>query len=217
VDSTWRSLTRWEKGGGYSVAPTYFMDYPVLPSDVEEINRQLRETYGIDTESSQPMWRVSWAADQYEMRVDDVTANGVRLLFPELMKLPKYSWIKDMWILENLVLVPMQHDSELAGVKKSYECIWKFKDRFEKPVKPEFWACQFVIDLVLSVKTRNPMNVRKYYDPDVSSDPKEQLAINKKRIDDLVEQLFGDESDLMMRTVTGEAVIVPRNYEKSGE
>ncbi len=190
------------------------MDYPVLPSHVEDINRQLRETYGIDTESSQPMWRVSWAADQYEMRVDDVTAGGVRLLFPELMKLPKYSWIKNMWILENLVLVPVNNMAEIPESKKSYECIWKFKDRFDQPVPPEFWACQFVIDLIHSVKSRNPMNVRKYYDPNVSSDPKEQMAINKKRIDDLVEQLFGDESDLMLRTVTGEAIAMPTNYKK---
>lgn len=173
--------------------------------------------YGIDTESSQPMWRISWAADQYEMRVDDVTPLGVKLLFPELMNFPKYSWIKDNWILENLVLVPLDNLNELAGKKKSYECIWRFYDRFKKPVQPEFWACQFVIDSVNAAKTGNPMNVRKYYDPNVSSDPKEQLEINKKRIDDLVTQLFGDESDLMLRTVTGEAIVVPKNYEKESK
>lgn len=188
------------------------MDYPKLPSEIEEINRQLKETYGIDSDSTQAMWRVSWAADQYEMRVDDVTPLGVRLLFPEMMNFPKYSWIKDNWILENLVLVPLENLTEIPQFKKSYECIWRFHDRFKKPVEPHFWACQFIIDSVMAAKTGNPMNVRKYYDPNVSSDPKEQLEINKKRIDDLVEQLFGDESDLMLRTVTGEAVIVPRNY-----
>jgi hypothetical protein len=190
------------------------MDYPVLPTDIQIINDQLREQYGIDTESKQPMWRVSWAADQYEMRVDDVTATGVRLLFPEIMRLPKYSWIKDLWILENLVLVPIQSMTEIPETKKSYECIWKFKDRWDKPVNPEYWACQFVIDLIQSVKSGNPMNVRKYYDPQTSGDAKEHLARQKKKIDDLVEQLFGDESSLMGRTVTGEAVVVPQNYTK---
>lgn len=190
------------------------MEYPILPSDILEINRLLQENYGIDTESTQPMWRISWAADQYEMRVDNVTASGVQLLFPELMKLPKYSWIKNMWILENLVLVPVSNQSEIPELKKSYECMWSFHDRFNHPVEPQFWACQFVIDCVMSAKTGNPMNVRKYFDPNVSSDPKEQLAINKKRIDDLVEQLFGDESNLRLRTITGEASVVPRNYEK---
>lgn len=184
------------------------MDYPVLPIDIQEVNRLLKETYGIDTDSTLPMWRVSWAADQYEMRVDDVTPGGVRLLFPELMNFPKYSWIKDMWILENLVLVPIQQQNEIAGVKKSYECIWKFQDRFKKPVKPEWWACQFVIDLIQSVKSQNPINTRKYIDPE-SEEPIEE---QKKRIDKLVEELFGDESDLMMRTVTGEAIVVPQSY-----
>lgn len=190
------------------------MDYPVLPTNVQEINRQLQESYGIDTESTQPMWRVSWAADQYEMRVDNVTASGVQLLFPEIMRLPKYSWIKDEWILENLVLVPIQNQADIPEFKKSYECIWRFHDRFKKPIEPHFWACQFLIDAITAVKTGNPMNVRKYYDPQVGKTTKEQLEIDKKRIDDLVEQLFGDESDLMMRTVTGEAIVVPQNYQK---
>lgn len=190
------------------------MDYPVLPSDIQVINNQLREMYGIDTESTQPMWRVSWAADQYEMRVDNVTASGVHLLFPEIMRLPKYSWIKNEWILENLVLVPESNQAEIPQFKKSYECIWRFHDRFKKPVEPYFWACQFVIDAVTAAKTGNPMNVRKYYDPQVGKNQQEQIEIDKKRIDDLVTQLFGDESDLMLRTVTGEAVTVPSNYEK---
>lgn len=188
------------------------MDYPIIPTDIAEINRQLREIYGIDTESAQPMWRVSWAADQYELRMDDVTANGVQLLRPELMNLPKYSWIKDEWILENLVVVPVANLLEIPASKKSYECIWSFHDRLKKPIKPEFWACQFLIEMVQSVKTGNPMNVRRYYDPEVGKTEMEQLEINKRRIDELVEQLFGDESDLIMRTVTGEAIAMPPNY-----
>jgi len=189
------------------------MDFPVIPTHIESINTQLREMYGIETETSNQMWRVVWAPDQFEMRVDNVTPGGVELLFPELQKFKKYAWIPDKWILENLVLI----SDEMGNFKKSYECIWKFEDRFKKPVQPEFWACQFVIDLVNAAKTGNPINARKYFDPTVSSDPKEQIAINKQRIDLLVEQLFGDESDLMLRTVTGEAIAMPQNYKKQGE
>ena len=190
------------------------MDYPVLPTDIITINNLLRETYGIDTESAKPMYRVSWAADQYEMRVDKVTPGGVELLFPELMNFPKYSWIKDMWILENLVLVPVQQQNEIAGLKKSYECLWKFQDRTHKPINPEWWACQFVIDIVRAARTGNPMNVKKYFDPDLGSTPEETIEKNKLRIDKLVEELFGDESSLLGRTITGEAIAMPTNYVK---
>lgn len=190
------------------------MDFLTLPTDIQEINRLLRDTYGIDTESSLPMWRVSWAADQYEMRVDDVTPGGVKLLFPELMNFPKYSHIKDNWILENLVLVPIQQQNEIAGLKKSYECIWRFHDRNKKPVNPEWWACQFVIDLVHAAKTGNPMQVRKYFDPELGANKEETIQKNKERIDKLVEELFGDESSLLGRTVTGEAIAMPQNYVK---
>ena len=182
------------------------MDYPVIPTDIQKLNELLRENYGIDTESTMPMYRISWAADQYEMRVDDVTPSGVKLLFPEMMNFPKYSWIKSEWILENLVLVPVSQQAEIGDVKKSYECLWRFRDRYKKPVQPEWWACQFVIDLVTAAKTGNPMNVRKYFDPDLGTTPQETIDKNRMRIDKLVEELFGDESSLLGRTVTGEAV-----------
>lgn len=140
------------------------------------------------------------------MRVDDVTPSGVKLLFPEMMQFPKYSWIKGRWILENLVLIPEQNQNELGGMRKSYECLWKFEDRNDQPVQPEWWACQFIIDLVAAAKTGNPMNVRKYFDPDLGANMEETMEKNKQRIDKLVEELFGDESSLLGRTVTGEAV-----------
>lgn len=190
------------------------MDYPVLPTDIQRLNELLKESYGIDTESTLPMYRVSWAQDQYEKRYDDVTPGGVKLMLPELMTFPKYSWIKGEWILENLVLIPEFQQREVGGLKKSYECLWRFKDRHNKPVQPEWWACQFVIDLVTATKTGNPMNVRKYFDPDLGSNKEETMEKNKQRIDKLVEELFGDESSLLGRTVTGEAIAMPQNYVK---
>lgn len=190
------------------------MDYPTLPKDIESINFLLTEIYGISTESKEPMWRVSWAADQYETRMDDMTPGGVKLLYPELMSFPKYPHIKNMWILENLVLVPYHQQNEIAGMTKSYECIWKFEDRHDKPVNPEFWACQFVIDLVHAAKSGNPMNVKKYFDPNLGANAEETIEKNKQRIDQLVEELFGDESSLLGRTITGEAIAMPQNYVK---
>jgi hypothetical protein len=134
--------------------------------------------------------------------METVTPSGIQLLSPMMMELPKYPWIRKKWILENLVIVPEFQQQELAGVKKSYECLHAFRAN----VIPTFTACKFLIDLKEAAMGKKPMP--KYVDPE----SKEPLEAQRKRIDALVEELFGDESFLMGRTVTGEASIVPRNY-----
>jgi hypothetical protein len=184
------------------------MEYPVLPNNIREINKLLQEHFGIDTESGWCMWRISWSNDQYEMRLTDTTPKGIALLFPEVMNMPKYSWIKNRWILENLVLIPEQQQMEIPQFKKSYECIWKFEDRRKEYIEPVFEAAKFIIDVVHAAKGYSP--IRKYIDPE----SKEPIEEKKKRIDKLVEELFGDESSLLGRTITGEAIAMPQNYIK---
>lgn len=176
------------------------MDYPHLPTDIIKLNDQLREHFGIDTISSDPIWRVSWCNDQREMRMTDRTPEGLHLLYPELKYLPKYQWLKDRWILERLVVVPEFQAAELGGKAISYECLWVFEGKDKQPVPPKFEACKFLVDLVYAAMGHRPM--QKYIDPE-SVEPMEE---QKKRIDSLVEELFGDESNLLGRTITGEAV-----------
>jgi hypothetical protein len=185
------------------------MEYPKLPTDIVRINTQLVTHFGVDTVSGQPIWRISWSNDQYEYRETDCTPEGLTLVSPEIKLLPKYQWIKNRWILERLVVVPEFQQRELGGKQVSYECAWKFEDRDEQAVQPKFEACKFVIDIIYAAQGHQPFP--KYIDPD----SEEPIEAQKKRIDDLVEQLFGDESSLMMRTVTGEAIVVPTKYGES--
>ena len=175
------------------------MEYPVLPKDIQEINRQLSDLFGIDTESTKPIWRVSWSNDQYEHRLTEFTDAGVLLLTPEIRILPKYQWIRSRWILEKLSLVPDFQQQELAGKKVSYECIHAFKEGQE----PKIYPCVFLVHLIHAAMGKSP--IPRYVDPE-SEEPLEAQA---KRIDTLVEELFGDESSLLGRTITGEAIIVP--------
>lgn len=185
------------------------MDYPTLPVDVININNQLREHFGIDTVTSEPIWRCAWANDQYEMRLVDTTPEGLQLLYPELKLRPKYPWVKDRWILERLVQVPDFQAFELGGKKVSYECMWRFEDRNNFPVIPIFEACKFIVDLVYASQGKS--SLAKYKDPE-AGDP---LEAKKARVDKLVEELFGDESDLLGRTVTGEAVGFTKEIKES--
>jgi hypothetical protein len=185
------------------------MEYPTLPVDIRKINQELAEYFGIDTITGEPIWRLSWSNDQYENRLSEYTPSGIQLITPEIQYLPKYPWIKSRWILERLVIVPDFQQVELAGKQVSYECMKKFEDRFERATQPTFEACKFIVDLVYAALGKSPMP--KYIDPE----SEEPLEAQKARIDKLVEELFGDESDLLGRTVTGEAIIVPRTFQRS--
>jgi hypothetical protein len=154
-----------------------------------------------------PMWRVSWSEDQYEKRKSDVTASGIQLLTPQVMEFKKYSYIKDRYLLENWVIVPEFQQNELCGVKKSYECMWNFSDSLGRPIIPTFEACKFIIDAVNAVKGKSSLH--RYIEPEENGNTPEAI---EKRTDKLVEELFGDESGLLLRTVTGEASVVPSNY-----
>lgn len=176
------------------------MDYPKLPTNIRYINKLLREHFGVSTEDTRAIWRVSWSNDQFEKRLTAFSPAGIEFLTPQILELPKYQHVKDRWILERLVLVPEFQQVELVGAKTSYECIWVFHDRDKNAVEPIFEAAKFIIDLVYAAQGKSPMP--KYIDPE----SKEPIEEQKKRIDKLVEELFGDESSLLGRTITGEAV-----------
>lgn len=175
-----------------------------LAEPIDSINKQLTDSFGMDTITGQPIFRVIWAADQYEKRLTKFTLEGIELLYPEVRLLPKYpqndiDW-KDRWILERLVIVPIANEKELPLQKVSYEPLWVFRDRFGNYLPPTFWASKFVIDGVYAVLGKK--SLVKYVDEEAKN-PQE---MKEKRIQLLEEQLFGDESNILGRTITGEAV-----------
>lgn len=184
------------------------MDFPVLPKEVETINRQLVEHFGVDTLTGKPIWRVSWSNDQYEKRLTEYSDSGILLLFPEVRELPKCQWLKSRWILERLVLIPDINSHELPTQKQSYECMWSFEDRNGEALRPSFEASKFVVDTVYAALGKK--SLAKYKDPD--SNAEDALENRIKRIDKLEEELFGNESGLNLKTIIGEAIVVPQSY-----
>lgn len=181
------------------------MRFERLPGNLRRVNDQLKHSFGIDTESSQVMWRVAWSDDQREKRLSKYTPAGIELLFPEVQELPKYPWIRGRWILENLVNIPINDQAEIPEFKKSYEVIYAFPTKDGMSIEPSFPACKFLVDSVLAAKGKASLGP-KYIDPFAGLKSDELKAKKKAEIDALVEELFGDESMLMGRTITGEAV-----------
>lgn len=177
------------------------MDFSELPTDVKIINRRLSDNFGLDSDTGRPMWLISWSNDQYEKRMMTHTPEGLSLLHPQLFEVPKYQWIRNRWILERLVLIPDIHIAELPTQKQSYECMYVFENPHTKDaLPPKYEACKFVIDTVYAAMGKS--NLRKYVDEEANHPVEHKQA----RIDKLVEELFGDESSLLGRTITGEAV-----------
>lgn len=177
-----------------------------LTEPIESINKQLVHLFGIDSDTGRPMFRVVSSWDQYEKRLTNVTAEGFKLQYPEVIEKPKYDqrdvdW-KGKYILERLVIVPLANAEELPTSGMSYEPLWVFKDNMNNPLPPRVDACKLIIDTMYAALGKSSM--AKYVDPDLN--PETRIEEKIKRVTELEEQLFGDESNLLLRTVTGEAV-----------
>lgn len=179
-----------------------------LAEPIESINQQLIDLFGLDTATGQPMFRVVWSEDQFEKRLTDRSEKGLILPTPMVKLLPKYrQWINDRFVLERLVIVPETNIKELAGIKLSYEPLWVFRDKFDRYVPPTLWACKFVIDTLYAALGKQ--SLAKYVDEEAEH-PEET---KRERVKKLEEELFGDESSILGRTITGEAIVVPQSYE----
>lgn len=179
-----------------------------LPETIATLNERLKEYFGIDTESTDPIFRVVWSDAQYENRLTDRTPTGIQLLTPQVTKLPKYQWVKAKYILERLVIVPELQQIELAGLQKSYEPLWVFENKKGEAVPPVWEAIKMIIDTMYAALGKS--SLAKYVDEEA----KNPIEAREKRIAKIEEELFGDESFLLGRTITGEAVAMPTNYDE---
>lgn len=178
------------------------------PETIESLNKQLIYLFGIDTVNGGAIWRIVWSEDQFEKRLgtyDDITPAGLYLrTVTEVREVPKYrQWIHEKYILERLVGIPETNMPELPAVRMSYEPIWTFQDKYDNYLPPRIDACQFIISTVYAAQY-GTHNLKKFHDPESSQDA--ELETRKKRVDGIIEELFGDQSSLQGTTVTGESV-----------
>jgi hypothetical protein len=183
-----------------------------LVEPVESINNYLIESFGIDTSTGDPIWRVVWSEDQFEHRLgtyDDITPAGLYLrTVTEVRWVPKYrQWIQKKYVLERLVVVPEQNMPELPATKMSYEPIWVFEDKDGNYLPPKWEAAKFVIDTIYAAQYSNH-NLARYKDPEDSQEA--SLELKKQRVDKITEELYGDEiGQIGMDLLMGQAISKP--------
>lgn len=174
---------------------------------LETLNGRLVEYYGIDTVTGRPIFRIVWANDEVEKRLVDEVA-GIQLLCPEVREVKKYPYLKDLYVLERLVLVPDINQKELPTSKLSYEPVWAYRNEAGMPMPPIWVATQFVVDTLYAALGKK--SLAKYVDTEENTTPEGLDA----RVVKLHEELFGNETETTDALAYHEGIVVPSNYKK---
>lgn len=157
-----------------------------LAESIEEINRHLKDEYGV-FEDGRQHFRVVFSDDQFEKRWVDRTLEGFELLNPEVQLRPKYrQYIQGKYLIERLV--PVGPDTDLLE-KTSYEVLHVFMDKNKNYLPPRYDMAKFFIDTLLAASGQKSDHA-KYVDPAI--DPE----FRKNELLKMQERLFGNETDL---------------------
>ena len=164
---------------------------------IEILNQRLNDYFGHD-DLGRPIWRLVWSDTQFEKRLTNYTLEGLELITPIVMELPKYSYIKERYVLERLVIVPEFQQNELPVEKISYEPMWTFESNKKEFLYPKWEACKHIIDTIYLAIGKSV--TAKYKDPDSGKSPKELIAEEAERVKQIQQDLYGNE------TSTGDAL-----------
>lgn len=175
-----------------------------LTEPIESLNQQLVDLFGLDTVTGDAIWRIVWGPTQYETRKSDYSERGIFLLTPRIIEFPKYQYIGDKYILERLTIVPEQNRNELAGAKISYEPHFVFRGRGGTYLPPRIDVAKFVIDTTYAAMGKK--SLAKYTDDSITPEAKE------KRIQEIQEYLYGDETDVTDSLRYGSGVALPSKH-----
>jgi hypothetical protein len=112
---------------------------------IEIINKRLFDNFGRGV-SELPKYRIVWADSQKEIITavfEKHTEAGI-YLGRELAtrEVPKYPMYSGFWLLE--FVMPNDFNPELKAAT-SYECIWRFKDRNNNPLPPDWEVIEKII------------------------------------------------------------------------
>jgi len=133
-----------------------------------QINRQLREKYGV-TLGGENRYRLVWANDLTEHRdkkYDDIMARAET----NAVLVPKYSYLKERWVLEFRAEVPV-YQGEIKDWD-GYECFYAFQWPDGSYQEPSWFHCDFLCYMKENIDPLTPDEARKMDE----EDKKESIA-----------------------------------------
>lgn len=171
----------------------------MLTETIKSLNLRLIDYFG-KFENGEPNFKLVWSEDEIEKRLLKTTVNGIELLFPETAIVPKYSYIKERFILERIVPIPNIDSRELLDKKLSYEPIWVFESADGEPLAPDWEVINILITTLLD---QNLYKSGPYKLPEGEGNTTEELEYRAKKMEEL---LFGDETKIGTALAHGSAV-----------
>lgn len=136
-------------------------------TEVERINKYLVESFGA-TLQGKPLWRLVWSDKQFEYRHGTFHEfwNDIFLRSETTTKLrPKYSHVKERWILERYFPSEFTQCAELpeASLAGSYEPIYVFQDKEGNYLAPNLR----VVDFFIRMAEKSPRVSQKQREQDI--------------------------------------------------
>lgn len=175
----------------------------------EMINNLLIEKFGIDTVTGLPMWRVSWAPDQYNKRLgtyNDFTPSGIFIRsVTEVREVPKYPHLGGLYVLEHLLGIPSVNRNELPTATLTYECMHPYMHAVHGGYLPPNWLfTEWVVDCYYAGIGKQSLH--KYVDPE--ADGNNGLEEKARRVKELMNYLYGDETQVSDALAYGNGVFI---------
>ena len=174
---------------------------------IDTLNQRLIDHFGMDL-AGRAMFRIVWANNETEKRLMDVTDSGLLLLSPQVREVKKYPYLKNLYVLEHLVLIPEVNAKELPATRMSYEPIWAYRNGKNEALPPVWGPTKFLIDVMLAARGKG--NLAKYVDDEKNTTPEGR----DQRIKELQQELFGNETETGDAMHYKQGVVVPNSYEK---
>jgi hypothetical protein len=180
-----------------------------LPESIETLNYRLERDYGkLDL---YPLWRIVWSDDEREKRKGtfnyyDASGNFLKAEVG-VQEVPKYNYIKEKFILERIVPVPEMNRNELL-TPLSYEPVFVFERGNGEFLPPRWDVTRIVIETIMK---KSAEAVGSTYKEPTQEEELEQRAA---RLEQIQEELFGNETDTSDLLHAHEGIVVPRNYTK---
>lgn len=170
-----------------------------LPEEVKIINKKLIDYFG-KFENGEANFRVVWADNEIEKRFIYETREGFHLITPILSDVPKYSYIKNRFILERIVPVPDSAKKELLDKKLSYEPIWVFEDGNHEALPPDWDVINILVRTLLDQQTYKH---GPYKQDEKDGNTTEAMEYRARKLE---EALYGNETAIGDALAVGSAV-----------
>lgn len=163
---------------------------------IEVLNERLINVYGRYLDY-QPLFRLVYSEDIKTIRDN---AHG----WPE--ELPKYPWLTNKYILEGLKETGSLINGKIEQVI-DYEPMWVFEDRHGNALPLDWEMIEAIMESARCAQEGRSPNFKNIED---ENDPE----VKMKRLNEIQNKLFPNETEIGDALAYKEAIVVPRNYTK---